>query len=390
MAKKHRIHPQGTSYIRNAVPDPHEVAEFVAPRTVGDGFSVANIFGDAAELSPFAGAVPYVERELGLRDYSDDDILMSAILGFPIVNKVGGKLVHNAKQALGPSGWSAFKNRVKAGKRNLYSVPPTARKPISHQDADEVLSSRGRIGATQDIVNQPTVSTVFGPFDKGGTNSGIRSSGQAMRGMNTVKTTGGIGNLDGSRGYTGNEIYSPLRKPNDNITYGPWLTESSKADKPLRDNLNKLEDQWQFYIDTANGPRTSAQRKQDMIMAAEDMGRPDVADRILNGEKSGRNVREYKPYNSFQSQQSRTGSITDWMDLNNRQAEKRIREQFSMIPDDLKAEFAQRYGTYDLLNDWQQNPTKWDIIKAETTAARKNRNKTIRSRDKEYGRNIQR
>lgn len=125
-------------------------------------------------------------------------------------------------------------------------------------------------------------------------------------------------------------------------------------------------------------------------MAAEDMGRPDVADRIINGEKSGRNVRGYKPYNSFHSQQSRTGSITDWMDRNNRQAEKRIREQFSMIPDDLKAEFAQRYGAYDLLNDWQQNPTKWDILKAETTAARKNRNSTIRNMDKKYGRNIQR
>lgn len=389
MAKKHRIHPQGTSYIRNAVPDPHEVAEFVAPRTVNDGFSVANVFGDAAELSPFAGAVPYVERELGLRDYSDDDILMSAILGFPIVNKVGGKIVHNAKQALGPSGWSTFKKRVKAGTRNLYSTPNT-RRAISNLDADEVISSRGRIGATQETVNKPAVSTVFGPFDKGGTNSGIRSAGQAMKGTNTVKTRPHLGVLDGSRGYTGDEIYSPLRKPNDNVTYGPWLTESSKADKPLRDNLNKLEDQWQFYIDTANGRRTSAQKKQDMIMAAENMGRPDVADRIINGEKSGRTAGGYKPYASFAAQQSNTGLITDWMDINNRQAEKRIREQFSMIPDDLKAEFAQRYGTYDLLNDWQQNPTKWDIIKAETTAARKNRNSTIRSRDKEYGRNIQR
>ena len=126
-------------------------------------------------------------------------------------------------------------------------------------------------------------------------------------------------------------------------------------------------------------------------MAAENMGRPDVADRILSGEKSGRTQTNYKPYNSYNSQLSKeSGSITDWMDFNNRSIEKSIREQFSMVPDDLKQEFTQRYGTYDLLNDWQQNPTKWEDIRQKTIFARKNRSASTRSHDREYGRNIKR
>lgn len=366
-------------------------AEFVAPRTVGEGLSVANVFGDIGELTPFAGAVPYVERELGLRDYDDEDIMLSAILGFPILNKVAGKPVLNAKHALGPRGWGNFKHGLTHGTRKLHATPPVAR--ANPLNADEVLSTRGRIGATQEAVNAPTTATVFGPFDKGGTNSGIRSQGQQIVGTNTtktVKTKGGRNKHDGSRGYTGNEMYSPLRKPNDNITYGPWRTEASKADRPLRDNMNKLEDQWQYYIDVANGPKTSKQKTQDMIMAAENMGRPDIADRILLGERSVRNNANYKPYTSYSTMTNKLGSITDWMNYNNRQVEKHIREQFSMIPDNLKPEFAQRYGTYDLLNDWQQNPAKWDAIRTETERARRKRASEIRFDDKKYGRNIKR
>lgn len=92
MAKKHRIHPQGTSYIREAVPQPKDVAEFVAPRTVNEGLSVKNVFGDVGDMiDPFITAA--IEKQEGLRDVSDDELKMLAALGsIPVAGAVAGKV----------------------------------------------------------------------------------------------------------------------------------------------------------------------------------------------------------------------------------------------------------------------------------------------------------
>ncbi len=250
MPKKHRIHPQGSRYIREAVPSPREVAAFVAPRTMEDGLSIANIFGDAAEMTPFAGAVPYAERELGLRDYSDEDVLLSAIFGFPILGKA-----RNLKEALG-SGWASTKNRLRNGQRKLYPSPELTRGSVP-TNPDEVLSTRARVGATRDIVAQPITSTTVGPV-RGGTNLGVRSEGRGVwRRTGETDGRGSSRNMDGSHGYTGDDMYSPLRQSVDPNLHGPWRTDLSKADKPLQDVVAKNEDKWQYYIDDAVSQRST-------------------------------------------------------------------------------------------------------------------------------------
>lgn len=382
MAKKHRIHPQGSRYIREAVLSPREVAAFVAPRTMEDGLSIANIFGDAAEMTPFAGAVPYAERELGLRDYSDEDVLLSAIMGFPILGKF-----RNIKEALGSSGWSKFKRNLKNGGRKLYATPD--RNSIN---PDEVISTRARIGATQDVVERPAISTVTGP-SRGSTNLGLRSEGQQIVGTNREPVRySNTRRMDGSFGYTGEDMYSPLRTPVDPNIHGPWRTDLSKADKPLQDVIAKNEDRWQYYIDDALGRRSTSERAEDMALAAIGMGRPDIADKIRAGQKSGRNAGNYKPYAVYASMKATNfnGDMPKLMDHANRQTEKAIREQFAMIPDELKQEFSQRYGTWDLFQDWQQNPIKWSEYQNEVKWNRKNRANVTRITDKKYGRNIER
>ena len=387
MAKKHRIHPQGSRYIREAVPSPREVAAFVAPRTMEDGLSLANVLGDAGEMTPFAGAVPYAERELGLRDYSDEDIMLAAIMGFPILGRF-----RNIKEALGRSGWNAFKRNVQSGKRKLYSTTELLNSRQARLDPDEIISSRSRIGANQNIVEAPQSSTVTGP-GRGGTNLGIRSEGQQMANTNTAPTNTPSNRLmNGSKGYTGDDMYSPLRQPVDPNLNGPWRTDLSKADKPLQDVIAKNEDRWQFYIDDALGKRSTPERAEDMALAAIGMGRPDIADKIRTGQKSGRSSLSYKPYKSFASTKTTNfgGDMPKYMDHANRQTEKAIREQFAMIPDELKQEFTQRYGTWDLLQDWQQNPTKWNDYQKAVAKLRRDRASITRAIDRRLGRNIER
>ena len=92
MAKKHRIHPHGSRYIRESIPQPRDVAEFVAPRTVNEGLSVKNVFGDVGDMiDPFITAA--IEKQEGLRDVSDDELKMLAALGsIPVAGAIAGKL----------------------------------------------------------------------------------------------------------------------------------------------------------------------------------------------------------------------------------------------------------------------------------------------------------
>lgn len=68
-------------------------AEFVAPRTVEDGVTLANVLGDIGEMTPFAGAVPFVEDRLNLRNYDDETIAIMAMLGLlPFAGKITRKV----------------------------------------------------------------------------------------------------------------------------------------------------------------------------------------------------------------------------------------------------------------------------------------------------------
>lgn len=394
MPKKHRIHPQGSQYIREAVPSPREVATFVAPRTMEDGLSIANIFGDAAEMTPFAGAVPYAERELGLRDYSDEDVLLSAIMGFPILGKV-----RTIKDAFTKGSYASWKSRLKHGGIKLYPSEEAALHRHRLFDANEVASSRGRVGATQELVEQPAVSSVMGP-NRGGTNIGIRSEGQQLVNSNNVTTrdlgyrTTSRSPMNGELGYQGEDMYSPLRQKADVNLNGPFLSREKfkSSDAALNDNLAKLEDQWQFYVDDALGRRSTPQRAEEMANAAVSMGRPDIAEKIRTRQKTDRNKNNYAPYASYATKKYKNfnGDVVRQLDHANRQSEKLLREQFAMLPDNLKEEFTQRYGTWDLLQDWQQNPAKWNEYKLEVDRKRRHRQTAIKRDDRLYNRSIER
>ena len=90
MAKRRNVSGR---VLRNAVPQPRDVAEFVAPRTVNEGLSVKNVFGDVGDMiDPFITAA--IEKQEGLRDVSDDELKMLAALGsIPVAGAIGGKVL---------------------------------------------------------------------------------------------------------------------------------------------------------------------------------------------------------------------------------------------------------------------------------------------------------
>ncbi len=91
--------------LRNAVPQPRDVSEFVAPRTVNEGLSIKNVFGDIGDMiDPFITAA--IEKQEGLRDISDDELKMLAALGsIPVAGAVASKVAKKLnKLVLNPKG----------------------------------------------------------------------------------------------------------------------------------------------------------------------------------------------------------------------------------------------------------------------------------------------
>lgn len=101
MAKRRNI---SGKLLRESIPQPKDVAELVAPRTVENGLSIANVFGDVGDMiDPFITAA--IEKQQGLRDVSDDELKLLAALGsIPVagaaatkITKKLNKLVPNPK-----------------------------------------------------------------------------------------------------------------------------------------------------------------------------------------------------------------------------------------------------------------------------------------------------
>lgn len=132
MAKRRNVSGR---VLRNAVPQPRDVAEFVAPRTVNEGLSVKNVFGDVGEMiDPFITAA--IEKEEGLRDVSDDELKMLALLGsIPVAGAVAGKvakkinkLVPNPKGGFivlpKPNGENKLKDVIEASNAAGHTITP--------------------------------------------------------------------------------------------------------------------------------------------------------------------------------------------------------------------------------------------------------------------------
>lgn len=134
MAKRRNI--SGRT-LRNASPT-NAAAEFVAPRTSTEGLSVANIFGDIGDaIHP--GITAKIEDDLGLRDYTDDEIKLLMALGMlPFAGKIAkagvkGVKALNKASALPAKGGFIMANPKRANKaaeRSMFTPKDPNKKPI--------------------------------------------------------------------------------------------------------------------------------------------------------------------------------------------------------------------------------------------------------------------
>jgi hypothetical protein len=147
MAKKHRIHPQGSQYIRESIPQPRDVAEFVAPRTVNEGLSVKTVFGDIGDMvDPFITAA--IEKQEGLRDVSDDELKMLAALGsIPVAGAVASKLTKKLNKLV-PNPKGGFVQAVflpKQGNKAILVKPKNATELEQFNKAIDLAVEKGQI-----------------------------------------------------------------------------------------------------------------------------------------------------------------------------------------------------------------------------------------------------
>ena len=120
-------------------------AEFVAPRTIGDGLTVANVLGDIGEMTPFAGAVPFVEDRLNLRDYDEDTIAIMAMLGLlPFAGKLTRKV-----NSLVPNPNGGFIRVSKGDKvKDILQKVSDAGQPLSTAQEAKLREAIGNYNAT--------------------------------------------------------------------------------------------------------------------------------------------------------------------------------------------------------------------------------------------------
>lgn len=155
MAKRRNVSGR---VLRNAVPQPRDVAEFVAPRTVNEGLSVKNVFGDAGDLvDPFITAA--IEKQEGLRDVSDDELKMLAALGsIPVAGAVMGKAVKKLNKLV-PNPKGGFLN-LKPGQNKLKDVMEASNAAGQIVTPEIEKEVRDHIGIWNKTQKQPTKANV--------------------------------------------------------------------------------------------------------------------------------------------------------------------------------------------------------------------------------------
>jgi hypothetical protein len=122
-------------------------------------------------------------------------------------------------------------------------------------------------------------------------------------------------------------------------------------------------------------------------------GRPDIAARVMNDDKPRMSTNPGYPnydkrFGTYKGTQ--IGELKDnakWKDVGNRQVEKELREQYSMLPDDIeiRQKFAEIYGVPDLFRSWMNDPLLWAKYKNDTKFKRHNREISNRSHRRKYG-----
>lgn len=345
----------------------------------------------AEDVVPFYGAAK--------NDADIEDILKEAVmLGVPmpyIKHPVTGKSIpNNVREAFNkPTSYYGFKHLLKSGKRNLYADPnKIVGGGAGHGLGGEGLATTARYRRTQEAV--APVDVPAGPYQHTNIGANVQNRGGRARGTNTVPTTGGKTPLNGTFAWQG-EMYPPGRRLRSDDVFGPHEWEN-KYTRKLDAVIDKNEMAWEYMINKTRIPSTGSKRgvvpKEEIIDIAMKQGRPDIAKRVEldNNPRIDANGTHLTAFGT-QQRHSKLSNF-DYKDIGNRQVEKELREAFATLPNnpDIRYRFAEHYGVPDLYQSWINDPLPWENMKAETIHKRKMREASNRSRDKQYGRNIQR
>ena len=170
MAKRRNI--SGRT-LRQASPT-NAAAEFVAPRTSTEGLSVANIFGDIGDaIHP--GITAKIEDDLGLRDYTDDEIKLLMALGMlPFAGKIakagvkGVKALNKASVLPAKGGFILAdpKRANKTAERSMFTPKDPNKKPIELSHTP--INDDEELNAAQQILDELDTYDYGDPWKGGG------------------------------------------------------------------------------------------------------------------------------------------------------------------------------------------------------------------------------
>lgn len=389
------------------------MVEYGIPLTRAIQYFRDNPEGSAMETLKLAAedVVPFYGNYRNDGDWSDY-AKEAAMLGVPMPYtrfpkghpKAGEAIPNNLKEGLGKKGWNAVTfgwRHNKPTARKLYTEETLPNKSVSRTG----LSTRARVGATADA--REAIEIPAGPYRETNTGSNFINHGQQAVNSNTISRSHAQGTLSGAHGWQG-EMYPPGRSLARLDEAGPYVWDAVPDQREyirkLNDAINENEYRWEYLINktrtrpsegSRNITSTSVVPKEDIVSIALSQGRPDIAARVIVDDKPRIQIRQDPRFLSYAAKQSPTVGIPDnakWKDHGNRLIEKELRETFAMLPEDnlMRQKFADYYGVPDLYNDWVANPEYWKEFRNKTAKNRIGRERSNRSLDKRYGRNIQR
>jgi len=297
--------------------------------------------------------------------------------------KAGEAIPNNLKEGLGNLGYNTAKYKLKKGTRKLYADPNARRTMYTGGNTEGGISTRSRVDATNDA--REAIEVPAGPYQATNTGSDIINHGQQAVNNNTITRTGHIqGAFNGARGWQG-DMYPPGRRlanTEEGLAFALEKLDPAQHEyvRKLNDVINENEYKWEYLINktrpTYNGKGVIS--KQDIADIAIAQGRPDIAERVMRDDKPRMTTNPGYPnydkrFNSYYANQK--GELKDnakWKDVGNRQVEKELREQYSVLPDDIeiRQKFAEIYGVPDLYHSWMNDPLLWAKYKNDTQTNR--------------------
>lgn len=346
----------------------------------------------AEDVVPFYGTY---RNDGDWSEYAKEAVMLGVPMPY-IKHPVTGKPIpNNLKEGLGYYGWANAKSLWKNNRPNakkLFADPSDMR---YHGSTEGGLSTRSRVGRTYDEVTPVEVPT--GPYQVTNNGSLVQNRGAQAMNTNTVQTNIVNNNpLKGSRAWQG-DMYPPGRTLRKDDLYGPFQWED-KYSRKLNDVIDRNEHKWEYLINQTRpilrGKYAGTQLpKESAIEIALKQGRPDIAERIRLDDKPRVKNNNTGEFTAISSEQSISKlSDEEFKDIGNRQVEKELREEFaSLLEDpDIRYRFADYYGVPDLYQSWINDPLPWAKYKNDIQRLRNHRETVNRSKDRKYGRTIER